>query len=77
MLCLLPSEEAGMKKLLEDGRIPVKKLLINLTKTVILSQKRVVSLHPNSKPDLNALTQDDFDDTLVMKKRHDSASSTP
>ena len=47
MLCILPSEEAGMTKLLQDGKIPIKKLSINPTKTVIVSQKRVVSSLPS------------------------------
>lgn len=39
LLCLLPSEEEGMMKVLSDARIPVKKLSINPTKTVVVSQK--------------------------------------
>jgi len=39
LLCVLPSEEEGMMKVLSDARIPVKKLSINPTKTVVVSQK--------------------------------------
>ena len=55
MLCILPSEEAGMTKLLQEGKIPIKKLSINPTKTVIVPQK--ASIIVASKPDLNALAK--------------------
>ena len=53
MLCILPSEEADMTKLLEEGKIPIKKISLNPTKTVIVSQK--ASSIVASKPHLNAL----------------------
>lgn len=55
MVCLLPSEEAGMKKIFEDSKIPIKKLSINPTKTVVVSQK--ASGIVASKPLLNALAK--------------------
>lgn len=55
MVCLLPSEEAGMKQIFEDSKIPIKKLSINPTKTVVVSQK--ASGIVASKPLLNALAK--------------------
>ena len=51
MLCLLPTEEAGMKNMFEEAKIPVKKLSVNPTKTVVVSQK--ASGIVASKPELN------------------------
>lgn len=55
MLCLLPSEELGMRKILEEAKIPVKKLSINPTKTVVVSQQACGIVA--SKPALNALAK--------------------
>jgi len=55
MVCLLPSEEAGMKQMFEKAKIPVKKLSINPTKTVVVSQR--ASGIVASKPDLNNLAK--------------------
>eukprot|EP00557_Chaetoceros_sp_GSL56_P000240 CAMPEP_0176501236 /NCGR_PEP_ID=MMETSP0200_2-20121128/14048_1 /TAXON_ID=947934 /ORGANISM="Chaetoceros sp., Strain GSL56" /LENGTH=778 /DNA_ID=CAMNT_0017900099 /DNA_START=31 /DNA_END=2367 /DNA_ORIENTATION=+ len=55
MICLLPSEEPGMKKIFEDAKIPIKKLAINPTKTVVVSQR--ASGIVASKPDLNNLAK--------------------
>ena len=55
MVCLLPSEEAGMKEMFEKSKIPVKKLSINPTKTVVVSQR--ASGIVASKPDLNNLAK--------------------
>ena len=55
LLVLLPSEHPGMSKLLEESKIPVKKLSINPTKTVVVSQKSCGIVA--SKPDLNVLAK--------------------
>jgi ATP-dependent RNA helicase DDX10/DBP4 len=55
MLCLLPSEEPGMQQIFEESKIPIKKLSINPTKTVVVSQK--ASGIVASKPQLNALAK--------------------
>ncbi len=55
MLCLLPSEEVGMRKILNEAQIPVKKLSINPTKTVVVSQQACGIVA--SKPALNALAK--------------------
>lgn len=55
MVCLLPSEEPGMKMLFEEAKIPIKKLAINPTKTVVVSQR--ASGIVASKPDLNNLAK--------------------
>ncbi len=55
LLVLIPSELDGMTKLLEDGKIPVKKLSVNPNKTVVVSQK--VCGIVASKPELNDLAK--------------------
>lgn len=55
MVCLLPSEEPGMKQIFEEAKIPIKKLAINPTKTVVVSQR--ASGIVASKPDLNNLAK--------------------
>jgi ATP-dependent RNA helicase DDX10/DBP4 len=55
MVCLLPSEEPGMKMMFEEAKIPIKKLAINPTKTVVVSQR--ASGIVASKPDLNNLAK--------------------
>lgn len=55
LLCLLPSEEEGMTKILKEGKIPVKKLSINPTKTVVVSQKACGIVA--SKPGLNDMAK--------------------
>ena len=55
MICLLPSEEPGMKQMFEDAKIPVKRLAINPTKTVVVSSK--ASGIVASKPELNFLAK--------------------
>eukprot|EP00979_Chaetoceros_neogracilis_P005438 scaffold991_cov279-Chaetoceros_neogracile.AAC.18 len=55
MICLLPSEEPGMKKMFEEAKIPVKRLAINPTKTVVVSSK--ASGIVASKPELNFLAK--------------------
>ncbi len=55
MACLLPSEEPGMQKIFEESNIPIKKLSINPTKTVVVSQK--ASGIVASRPQLNALAK--------------------
>lgn len=58
MVCLLPSEEEGMKTIFEEAKIPVKKLAINPTKTVVVSTQAngIVA----SRPELNQLAKKAF-----------------
>lgn len=58
MVCLLPSEEEGMKAIFEEAKIPVKKLAINPTKTVVVSTQAngIVA----SRPELNQLAKKAF-----------------
>jgi ATP-dependent RNA helicase DDX10/DBP4 len=58
MLCLLPSEEPGMKKMFEEAKIPVKKLTLNPSKAVVVSKKACGIVA--SKPELNALAKKAF-----------------
>eukprot|EP00559_Dactyliosolen_fragilissimus_P005160 CAMPEP_0184857390 /NCGR_PEP_ID=MMETSP0580-20130426/2553_1 /TAXON_ID=1118495 /ORGANISM="Dactyliosolen fragilissimus" /LENGTH=700 /DNA_ID=CAMNT_0027352963 /DNA_START=440 /DNA_END=2542 /DNA_ORIENTATION=+ len=39
LLCLLPSEQSAMSTLLQNAKIPIQKLSINPTKTVVVSQR--------------------------------------
>jgi ATP-dependent RNA helicase DDX10/DBP4 len=55
LLVLIPSELSGMSQLLQDSKIPVKKLSINPTKTVVVSQKACGIVA--SKPELNGLAK--------------------
>ena len=55
LLVLLPSEYDGMSKLLQEAKVPVKKLSVNPTKTVIVSQKACGIVA--SKPELNGLAK--------------------
>jgi ATP-dependent RNA helicase DDX10/DBP4 len=55
LLILIPSEYDGMSKLLEEAKIPIKKLSINPKKTVVVSQKACGIVA--SKPELNGLAK--------------------
>jgi len=54
LLCLLPSEEKGMMEILEKGRIKVKKLRINPSKTVVVSRKAAALLAERAELNLVA-----------------------
>jgi len=58
LLCVTPGEEPTMTQLLQDSKVPYKKLMINPTKTVLVTQ-RAASLVA-SKPDLNELAKKAF-----------------
>ena len=55
LLVLLPSEYDGMSKLLNEAKVPIKKLSVNPTKTVVVSQKACGIVA--SKPELNGLAK--------------------
>ena len=58
LLMVTPGEEEGMAKALQDAKVPIKKLSINPTKTVLVTQ-RAASLVA-SKPSLNILAKKAF-----------------
>ncbi|KAJ0404731.1 hypothetical protein ATCC90586_008351 [Pythium insidiosum] len=58
LLCLLPSEAEGMKKHLEDAKIPIKEIKLNPAKTQSCRQKVTSSVAADK--DLKALAQKAF-----------------
>jgi ATP-dependent RNA helicase DDX10/DBP4 len=56
LLCLLPSEQDGMTKLLQEGKIPIKKLAINPDKTVLTVSQKAGSIVA-SNTELNTLAK--------------------
>jgi ATP-dependent RNA helicase DDX10/DBP4 len=55
LLVLIQSELDGMTKMLQEAKIPIKKLSINPSKTVVVSQKACGIVA--SKPELNGLAK--------------------
>mmetsp|Transcript_1518 Transcript_1518/g.2178 ORF Transcript_1518/g.2178 Transcript_1518/m.2178 type:complete len:774 (+) Transcript_1518:53-2374(+) len=55
LLVLVPSESDGMTQLLQNAKVPIKRLSINPSKTVVVSQK--ASSIVASKPELNTLAK--------------------
>mmetsp|Transcript_24480 Transcript_24480/g.27468 ORF Transcript_24480/g.27468 Transcript_24480/m.27468 type:complete len:370 (+) Transcript_24480:2-1111(+) len=58
LMCVTPGEEPTMTQLLQDSKVPYKKLTINPNKTVLVTQ-RAASLVA-SKPNLNELAKKAF-----------------
>lgn len=58
LLMVTPGEEEGMTKVLQDAKVPIKKLSINPTKTVLVTQR--ASSLVASNPSLNTLAKKAF-----------------
>ena len=58
LLMVTPGEEAGMTTSLRDGKVPIKKLSINPTKTVLVTQR--ASSMVASNPSLNTMAKKAF-----------------
>lgn len=58
LLMVTPGEEAGMTKALQDAKVPIKKLSINATKTVLVTQRAASLVASNAT--LNTLAKKAF-----------------